>query len=128
MSSDASDGLPAGSGSSVAPSTEAGSGVEGQRPPVYVGRHAALYDLFYEEKPYAFEAERVAELLALDGPGRVLDVACGTGRHATEMAKLGHRVTAIDISWDMVMVARRKAIEEEVSVSVASQDMRSLAF
>jgi SAM-dependent methyltransferase len=29
--------------------------------------------------------------------GRVLDVACGTGRHAVHLAGLGHAVTAVDI-------------------------------
>ena len=31
-------------------------------------------------------------------PGRALDLACGTGRHALHLARLGWQVTAVDIS------------------------------
>jgi SAM-dependent methyltransferase len=37
--------------------------------------------------------ERFARLIA---PGEVLDLACGTGRHARHLAALGHPVTALD--------------------------------
>jgi ubiquinone/menaquinone biosynthesis C-methylase UbiE len=39
-------------------------------------------------------------------PGRVLDAACGTGRHAGFLAGLGHTVTGVDLSPDMLAVAR----------------------
>ncbi|MDB5754140.1 MAG: SAM-dependent methyltransferase [Massilia sp.] len=37
--------------------------------------------------------DRFARLIA---PGDVLDLACGTGRHARHLAALGHPVTALD--------------------------------
>jgi SAM-dependent methyltransferase len=39
-------------------------------------------------------------------PRRVLDAACGTGRHAGFLAGLGHDVTGVDLSPDMLAVAR----------------------
>jgi len=39
-------------------------------------------------------------------PRRVLDAACGTGRHAAFLAGLGHDVTGVDVSPDMLKVAR----------------------
>jgi SAM-dependent methyltransferase len=38
----------------------------------------------------------VARWSALVGPGEVLDLACGTGRHARHFAALGHPVLALD--------------------------------
>ncbi len=38
----------------------------------------------------------------------VLDVACGTGDQAFELAQRGHTVVGIDLSPDMVRVARKK--------------------
>ena len=44
----------------------------------YQGLHARHYDLVYADKPYAAEARFVHDLLRRR-PGRLLDVACGTG-------------------------------------------------
>ncbi|MGH9810959.1 MAG: hypothetical protein ACRD9W_27565, partial [Terriglobia bacterium] len=49
--------------------------------------YAAIYDLIYRDKDYAAEAEFVTSLISRFAPGvpssiRLLDLACGTGRHA----------------------------------------------
>ena len=41
-------------------------------------------------------------------PSRVLDAACGTGRHTALLVELGHTVAGIDISLEMLAVARDK--------------------
>ena len=41
--------------------------------------------------------------------GRVLDLACGTGGHAVELARLGFRVTGVDLDGAMIELARGKA-------------------
>ena len=41
-------------------------------------------------------------------PGRALDAACGTGRHAAYLYDLGHRVLGVDSSPDMLAVARQR--------------------
>lgn len=49
------------------------------------------------------------ELWALleDSPvGRALDAACGTGRHSAHLAELGHDVTGVDGSPEMLEIAR----------------------
>jgi SAM-dependent methyltransferase len=40
---------------------------------------------------------------------RVLDLACGTGTLAVNLAKLGHTVRGIDISTEMIEIARAKS-------------------
>ncbi|GIF46623.1 methyltransferase family protein [Asanoa ferruginea] len=49
----------------------------------------------------------VRELLAGLAPGRAVDAACGTGRHAFSLAAAGHAVVGVDSSPDMLAVARR---------------------
>lgn len=46
----------------------------------------------------------------LDGlpPGTALDAACGTGRHAAYLGRLGHKVIGVDSSPDMLAKARAK--------------------
>jgi len=45
-------------------------------------------------------------LLGSSAPGRALDAACGTGRHARRLAELGHTVTGVDIAPEMLDRAR----------------------
>ncbi|HEV8555768.1 MAG TPA: methyltransferase domain-containing protein [Actinophytocola sp.] len=50
----------------------------------------------------------VHDILAGLPPGRALDAACGTGRHAARLLDLGHQVVGVDTSPAMLAVARRK--------------------
>lgn len=87
----------------------------------FQGLHARHYDLIYASKPYADEARFVHELLG-GGPGRLLDVACGSGRHAVEFAKLGWEVSGVDYSADLLERARA----ERAEIEFHQQDMRQL--
>lgn len=78
----------------------------------YDGRHAELYDLFYEAKDYESEARFVHDCLDRFAEGssrRVVDLACGTGRHALALERLGHEVVGVDHSSSMIEIARRRA-------------------
>jgi SAM-dependent methyltransferase len=90
----------------------------------YTGLHARHYDVLYAEKPYGQEARFVDTLLREAGVtrGRLLDVACGTGRHAAEFAFLGWNVTGVDVSGDLLERARLNV----PGVRFLRQDMREL--
>jgi SAM-dependent methyltransferase len=57
---------------------------------------------------------------------RILDVACGTGTLAVELAGLGHSVYGIDISPQMIQKARSKMFALD-DVSFEVQDMRTFS-
>jgi SAM-dependent methyltransferase len=95
----------------------------------YLGRHAELYDLFYQEKPYKEESQfihRCLQELSSESPQSLLELACGTGNHALEMAKLGYKVLATDYSEDMLRCAKYKQKQGEYNIEFACQDMRYL--
>lgn len=59
--------------------------------------------------PPEITAAEVASLqrsLGVAPPARLLDVPCGSGRHARPLAALGYRVTGIDLSEDAIAHAR----------------------
>ncbi|WP_263657447.1 class I SAM-dependent methyltransferase [Nonomuraea gerenzanensis] len=56
----------------------------------------------------AAEEPLVQGILAALPPGRALDAACGTGRHAAFLAGLGHEVVGVDTSAQMLAKARPK--------------------
>jgi SAM-dependent methyltransferase len=90
----------------------------------YTGLHAALYDEIFAEKPYGEEARFVHELVGAPG-GTLLDVACGTGRHAAAFAELGYTVTATDFN-DELLAVGRAAVGDRVRF--VRGDMRDLAI
>jgi 2-polyprenyl-3-methyl-5-hydroxy-6-metoxy-1,4-benzoquinol methylase len=43
------------------------------------------------------EVSALVRLLELDSPKKILDLACGYGRHTNRLAALGHTMTGIDL-------------------------------
>jgi ubiquinone/menaquinone biosynthesis C-methylase UbiE len=57
------------------------------------------------------EQPAVWTLLDAAAPGRALDAACGTGRHARHLAERGHEVIGVDRTPEMLSRARENAPE-----------------
>lgn len=71
------------------------------------------------------EVEALVTRLGLRAGARVLDVGCGPGRHAHELARRGFVVHGIDISQRFVDLARRDAPPD---ATFARLDARDLPF
>lgn len=56
-------------------------------------------------------------------PELVLDLACGTGNITIPMSKRGYDMIGIDLSCEMLNIAREKAFDEEQSILFLNQDM-----
>ena len=55
----------------------------------------------------------------------VLELACGSGRLTIPLAKEGVNITGVDISEDMLALAKLKASRDEVNIRFIQGDMRS---
>jgi SAM-dependent methyltransferase len=84
-------------------------------------------DAFTEEST-AREVDGVLALLGLEPGRRILDLACGHGRHAIQLAKRGYDVTGYDLSELFLERARSDAEAEGVRVRWLQGDMRRLPF
>ena len=86
--------------------------MEGYRSESYGERFADAYDDLYQGVSDVPSTTRFLDELvrtATGGaPGRVMELAAGTGRLSIPLAELGHDVTALDISPDMLDQLRRK--------------------
>jgi SAM-dependent methyltransferase len=74
------------------------------------------------------EVDFIEAELSGDRSRRILDVGCGTGRHAIELARRGYTVTGIDLSEAQLARAREKAREAGVSVEFLRRDAREFRF
>jgi SAM-dependent methyltransferase len=78
----------------------------------------------YTQREIAF-----LERCGLLAPGRrILDLACGGGRHSLAMAKRGAQVTGVDLGPAAIATARRRAQRAGVEVEFVQGDMRCLEY
>jgi 2-polyprenyl-3-methyl-5-hydroxy-6-metoxy-1,4-benzoquinol methylase len=72
------------------------------------------------------EAAAIDRLLALPPGAVILDLACGHGRHAIELARHGYLMTGLDLSGRHITLARSAAEAAGVRVTWIQADMRDL--
>jgi len=92
------------------------------------GNYARTYDREVFTKGTVQEVDFIEAELGGDRSVTILDVGCGTGRHAIELARRGFSVTGIDLSENQLTRAREKAIEAGVAVDFLRRDARSFRF
>lgn len=74
------------------------------------------------------EADTVLRMLDLAPGASLLDVPCGRGRIAVDLAARGHRVAGIDIHPGAVEIAREEAGRRGVEIDGRVGDMRNLPW
>ena len=90
--------------------------------------YANTYDKEEFTKGTIQEVDFLESEIEFDRTKQILDVGCGTGRHAIELAKRGYQVTGIDLSEDQLKKAREKAGNEGVEVTFLQRDARDFSF
>ena len=74
------------------------------------------------------ECDFIEKEIGFDKSLKILDVGCGTGRHAIELTKRGYNVTGIDLSESQLKRAKEKATAAGLSIDFQQQDARNLSF
>ena len=74
------------------------------------------------------ETSFIVDSLGLQEGARVLDLACGHGRHAIALARRSMVVTGQDLNEDYLRKARADAVREGVEIETVHGDMRDIPF
>ena len=85
--------------------------------------YADYYDLIYKDKDYVKEVDFLEEIFGENKPKNILEVGCGTGNYTKILLERGYEVTAVDISEDMLEIARRKC-----NCTLIKGDIRDIAL
>lgn len=87
-----------------------------------------VYGHMFTDERAEKESSFVAGALDLKPGAQVLDLCCGQGRHAVQLAKRGFKVTGLDLNPDYVQLAQQAAIASNVSIETVAADMREIPF
>jgi ubiquinone/menaquinone biosynthesis C-methylase UbiE len=92
------------------------------------GPIAAFYDELMRSVPYRMWTGYYLLLLSQQGvkPKNILDVCCGTGILTEMLAREGFRMTGVDLSEEMIAVARRKASRKKLPLRYEVADVSEM--
>jgi len=74
------------------------------------------------------EIKRALTMLRPQGGERILDLACGTGRHSLELVRQGFSVVGVEIGEELVEIARKDAAEQGLEAEFVQGDLRELDY
>lgn len=74
------------------------------------------------------ECDFIERELGNDKSLNIIDIGCGTGRHAIELSKRGYSITGVDLSESLLARAKEKAKQLNLKIDFQRQDARDLRF
>ena len=95
-------------------------------------QEAKHYDAWYRSKMGSFvdkaETDCALRLFKAKPGMKVLDIGCGTGNFSIKLARMGCKVTGVDISAEMLKVAKDKARSQGLDIEFHLMDAYDLSF
>ena len=90
--------------------------------------YSQYYDLLYSDKNYKGEVEYINKLIKENflEAKTLLDMGCGTGKHAELLCDAGYNVHGIDLSEDMLKIANNRCKNKEDQLSFSHSDIQEL--
>lgn len=90
--------------------------------------YSQYYDLIYSDKNYQNEVEYIDFLIKNNHQNAktLLDMGCGTGKHAELLCNKGYKVHGVDISQDMLKVANTRKVGKEGRLEFSHSNIQNL--
>jgi ubiquinone/menaquinone biosynthesis C-methylase UbiE len=94
---------------------------------VFGKSYSGAYDSLYGAKDYKQECDLIERLLGNREALSFIDIGCGTGGHAIQLAKRGHQIIGVDRSADMLEIAQQKiqAAGQQSRIELMQGDARA---
>ncbi|MCU0343965.1 MAG: class I SAM-dependent methyltransferase [Ignavibacterium sp.] len=76
------------------------------------------------EKDAEEHIKLILDNIKIPSRSKILDMACGAGRHAVILARKDFEVTAVDLSENLLLIARQSAKDENLKINFIRSDIR----
>ena len=94
--------------------------------------YKTIWDLDIKNSSWVEDTENqvdfIIKTLQLTGKERILDLACGFGRHCLSFAKRGYQVIGVDITEAYIKDAKMTAEKASLSIEFIHADIRDINF
>ena len=90
--------------------------------------YSQYYDLLYQDKDYIGEVKYIDNLIKQfsNNAKSMLDMGCGTGKHAALLCDKGYTIHGIDLSEDMLEIANGRRKGKEDKLEFTHSDIQTL--
>jgi len=91
--------------------------------------YSKYYDIFYKDKDYEKESDFLEEIFkkySENSVKTILNLGCGTGSHDLILAEKGYQLTGVDLSPQMLKIAKEKAEKENKNIDFIESDIRNI--
>lgn len=99
---------------------------------IFNNKVANKYDAYFDTKKgryvWQVETDLMNQLIDIERGMRVLEIGSGTGIYSIPFAQQGCIVTGIDISDEMLEIARQKVIDQQLNLNFIHMDANALHF
>ena len=95
---------------------------------VFGKEYSQIYDLLYKSKDYEREVEYLNKLIKKNYKKKIeniLDIGCGTGKHASLLVDKGYQLHGVDMSPQMISIAK-KNLKQKKNLSFSLSTISNL--
>jgi len=96
----------------------------------YGDLYSNYYDLIYNTKDYQREIDYIDELIKKNNKQslNILELGCGTGKHAELLCNKGYNVHGVDMSEGMLQVAQKRRKDKEDKLIFTNSNIQELSL
>jgi len=90
------------------------------------GKYLAEHKKYFTKKQLEKDVKFIIDVLNLKKKDKILDLACGHGRHTIELKKQGFDIDGLDSSGYLLNIAKKNAEKENLKINFYHQDIHNI--
>jgi len=90
------------------------------------GKYLEEHKDYFSEKQLQKDVDFIIDVLDLNKKDKILDLACGHGRHTIKLKKRGFNVDGLDFSSYLLKVAKEHAKQKNLHINFYKQDIHNI--
>jgi len=92
------------------------------------GKYLQEHRNYFSEKQLQKDVNFLIDVLSLKKQDKILDLACGQGRHTLELKNRGFDIDGLDFSNFLLKVAKQEAKQKNLQINFYKQDIHNISL